>query len=276
MSEVTARAAGFLRTHARLLERRLFAHQFEQEGAEAVVEALRAYRNEDGGFGQALEPDIRAPQSQPICVELALKDLGDCGTRDEELIAGACDFLEGLGGPAVSPALPSALEYPHAGHWEIVEWSLEPGLNPTAGIAGQLHALGFEHPWRERATEWCLDRLQGETIKSAHTIRSVLTLLGNLPDQKAEFDRIAAQLNSAEWFQMEVPVKSYTMTPLHFQEVEFENAIIEAHLNDLVSNQQEDGGWPIHWKAPGETAVREWRGRWTLDALRALLRHGRI
>lgn len=63
---VLARAAAFLRTRARLLERRLFELQFDGGSPQAAVEALLAYRNPDGGFGHALEPDLRVSTSQPI------------------------------------------------------------------------------------------------------------------------------------------------------------------------------------------------------------------
>ena len=53
----------FLWTHARLLERRIFEHRFQDGSAEAVERAIDAYRNADGDFGQALEPDCRTPHS---------------------------------------------------------------------------------------------------------------------------------------------------------------------------------------------------------------------
>jgi hypothetical protein len=59
------RADEFLWTRARLLERRIFEHRFRDGSAEAVERAVDAYRNADGGFGQALEPDCRTPHSQP-------------------------------------------------------------------------------------------------------------------------------------------------------------------------------------------------------------------
>ena len=59
-------AARFLESTARVLERRVFDHRFEGADPGPVLHALKAYRNDDGGFGHALEPDIRDPASQPI------------------------------------------------------------------------------------------------------------------------------------------------------------------------------------------------------------------
>ena len=79
MTDLVA-AAQFIAGYARLLERRRFGY-FEGDGSsEAVVRALDAYRNADGGIGH-LEPDIRTPASQPTCVLYALEILHEVGGR---------------------------------------------------------------------------------------------------------------------------------------------------------------------------------------------------
>ena len=60
-----AAAETFIWSAARLVDRHRYALLFADGPAEPVVDALRGYRNEDGGFGHALEPDLRAPSSQP-------------------------------------------------------------------------------------------------------------------------------------------------------------------------------------------------------------------
>ena len=79
--------------NARLLERSLFAHLFGRGSSQAILSALRAYRNLDGGFGHALEPDVRAPDSMPLHTELALRALNAAGVLDPDLALGSCDFL---------------------------------------------------------------------------------------------------------------------------------------------------------------------------------------
>ena len=59
-------ARTFIAAHGRLLDRSRFAMLVDGEPAEPVLRALAAYANDDGGFGRALEPDIRDPASQPI------------------------------------------------------------------------------------------------------------------------------------------------------------------------------------------------------------------
>jgi hypothetical protein len=50
---------------ARLLDCRRFELLFEGADAEPVLDAVRAYRYPDGGYGHGLEPDLGAPESQP-------------------------------------------------------------------------------------------------------------------------------------------------------------------------------------------------------------------
>ena len=56
----------------------------------------------------------------------------------------------------------------------------------------------------------------------------------------------------------------------------FTGAQIDAHLDRLQKNQQDDGGWPITWDPPSEAARCEWRGIVTLGALRTLTSYGRL
>jgi hypothetical protein len=67
-----ARARDHIYRDGRLLERRLFAALFENGPADAVVDCLRGYQNEDGGFGQALDVTKRLRGA-----EWFLEDAGD-------------------------------------------------------------------------------------------------------------------------------------------------------------------------------------------------------
>ena len=60
---------------------------------ERVVEALRGYRNPDGGFGHALEPDLRCPSGQPAPTLYALEILNEAGTADGELARDARGWI---------------------------------------------------------------------------------------------------------------------------------------------------------------------------------------
>src|SRR5207248_1002896 len=112
-------ARQFIVREGRVLEQRLAATLFDGAPATAVVDALRAYRNDDGGFGHGLEPDKRCPLSQPLDVEVAFRTLTQAGTTDAELVERACDFLDAHAAPdgAVPLVFPSIADYPRAEHW---------------------------------------------------------------------------------------------------------------------------------------------------------------
>ena len=122
MDDAFAAGDGFLLNEARLIERRLFATCFLGASPSGVVNALRGYQNEDGGFGQALEPDTRCPASLPIYVETAFKALATAGTVDGSMVRAACEFLarsaaEAGASGAVAPASPIIESFPRAAHW---------------------------------------------------------------------------------------------------------------------------------------------------------------
>src|SRR6516165_2453596 len=94
------RGAEFIWRNARLLERTLFAREFLCSPRAAVINALIAYRNTDGGFGNALEPDVRAPHSMPLHCEQAMYVLREADIRDPQLAMGVCDYLLSVAEPS--------------------------------------------------------------------------------------------------------------------------------------------------------------------------------
>ncbi len=285
MNDPITRAREFLFSEARLLERLLFAVIFEDASPQAVGNLINGYQNPDGGLGHALEPDVRCPESQPLFVEAGLKALHHAGLRDLAIALPMCQFLETVSDAAglVPPILENALRSPHAAHWSSAG---VPDLNPTAGICGLLHYQSLEHPWLARATRTCCELLLQDPALEAHTLRSAAFLAEYLPDRPTAdllAEKIAAALPKASFFIPHAPVNTYGLTPLHFANSPtsqwrriFTDDQIEGHLDDLMSRQQEDGGWPISWNPPGEASRCEWRGVWTLEALLTLAAYGRI
>jgi len=290
MDDIFAAGDTFLLNHARPLERRLFATCFLGQPATHVIDALRGYQNDDGGFGHALEPDKRCPASLPIDVEAAFQALAAAGSVDTEMVNRACDFLArtaadaGADG-AVPLAFPVIEAFPRAAHWS--EWTYQPGLNPTAGLVGLLYQLGVDHPWREAGAAYCWSKLEsGEVPSDAHALSETLIFLEQVPDRERA-DRIAAALAAnlagIAMFHLEPDAEGYGLSPLSIAPRAdsrwrslFTGAQIDAHLDRLMKAQQDDGGWPISWEPPSEAALYEWRGVVTLGALRTLTSYGRI
>jgi hypothetical protein len=281
-----AAAREFIYRDARLLERRLFQALFEGGERSAVIAVLRGYQNDDGGFGHALEPDKRAPDSQPLDIAFATETLDLVDAVDEKAITRACDFLYAISGitGAVPVVLPTIAAYPRADHWG--DGRFAPGLNPTARIAGYLHKHDIRHPWREAATSYCLEEIERTPLDDAHTIRDVLYLLDSLPNLDVAnrlLPPVCAALRDARYFRADASDTAYGLTPLAFAgdpdsrwRQLFTNKEIDTHLDRLEHDQQDDGGWPLSWQPPSDAARFEWRGFETVQALRLLVAYGRV
>ena len=285
MTNIFTRAETFIWSNARLLERRLFAYHFRGGSRQAVLAALRAYQNEDGGFGQALEPDIRCPDSQPVPVQHALEILDAVGL-DAEIVRGACDFLTTIttaeGG--VPFVLPTARAYPHAPWWNTDD-DPPASLNPTAAIVGLLHKLGVDHPWMKPATAYCWERIVALQPSEMHELGVVITFLRYIPDRRRaerELERLGQQL-VASGLVADISATDYVRKPLDWAPTPdhplrplFDEATIQANLDVLIAAQQEDGGWSITWPPLSPGCELEWRGWVTLAALQTLRANGRL
>ncbi|MBW3622675.1 MAG: hypothetical protein KY468_04615 [Armatimonadetes bacterium] len=277
------RAEEFLWRNARLLERQLFAFHFKDGPREPVMQVLLAYRNADGGFGNALEPDIRCPDSQPVPTQHALEILDEIGW-DDRIVRGVCDYLvtittEEGGVPFV---LPSVMGYPRAPWWQT-EANPPASLNPTAALAGLLHKHGVEHPWLSGATDFCWKALENFDLAEPHALKTALVFLQYAPDrERAETEMRRVKEILVESGQIaDVHAEGYVFKPLDWSPAPespchslFNPTQIAAALDELLTRQREDGGWPIAWPAVGAGAEMEWRGWVTLSALKTLHAYG--
>ena len=276
-------ARRFLYAEGRLLERRMFGVLFDGAAPGTVVDALRGYRNPDGGFGHGLEPDKRVPDSQPLDVEVAFAAMDAAGRPDRDLVLGACGFLERLG-PGVGLLTEAYRGYPRAPH--MADWALAPDVNPTGGLAAMLWKWDVDHPWREAATAFCWQQIDAGLPEDAHGFGEMLSFLARVPDREragAVAARARGQLAALRMFRLDPSAPGYGVTPLHYAPVPdsrwiglFEPSVIDAHLDDLAAAQRDDGGWPISWETIGPAAEADCRGAETLRALRTLRAFGRL
>ena len=110
MSHDIEAARRFIHANGRLIDRHRLSVMLDGAPIEPLLTALRAYRNPDGGFGHALEPDVRCPGSQPAAPLQALEVLVDAGAYDEPMVADAVDWVGAIAAPdgGVPTVLPSA------------------------------------------------------------------------------------------------------------------------------------------------------------------------
>lgn len=284
-------AQDFIWKNARLLDRRIFVYLFANPAdrptaRQAVVTALKAYQNPDGGFGSGLEADIRGPDSQPVAVDFALGVLDLAGALEDpvtiqEVILPACAFLQKVSTPAggVPTVLEAANRYPHAPWWEVTA-PLPATLNPTAGIAGKLLKHGIRHPWLTAAEAFCWREIPSFHSEAYHDLMPVIEFLECTPDRaraEIELNRIAGIIRKPGVVELDPQAGGYVKLPLDWAPTPdstcrrlFEDATLRHHLADLEAKQLPDGGWPINWDALSPAVALEWRGWVTILALHTL------
>ncbi|MGY1544991.1 hypothetical protein [Streptomyces sp. MN6] len=300
-----ARAERFVWLTARVLEQRLFAHHFRDGAAGPVETALEAYRNDDGGYGHALEPALRGPASHPAHTARALHVLDAVGRCDARRAEDVCRYLTSVSTaegalPAVLPAVRPAGSGEGAAR-------LPGALSATAPVTGLLHRNEVWHPWLFRATDFC--RRAVESLEAAHpedVEAAVLFLdharaeaaaerLGRLVRRKGlvvlDPDGPGARpaapgtqpsaLADAPRHTPGAPRSphDYARTPGSLARAWFTDAEMERSLDALAAGQQTDGGWPARplpgAVEPTPVARLEARSLATIEALRTLAAYGR-
>lgn len=293
-------ARTFLMEQARPLEAARFQFHFEGASADAVLAELGPYQDMDGGFGHALEPDLRAPESSAIATSVAFQILREIGAEGDRRLAGQAlryllaAFDRRLGGWRIVP--PSTDASPHAPWWQqagrVHDYD-QFGLNPNAELLGVLHVR------RDEVADEVLERVAAGVLAclavpgdlEMHDLLCCLRLdrTPDLPPQLAEavrgkiVDSLPGVLgrDRAAW-------EAYSLRPLQVVDTPdspFLPGLEEAVQDNLdyeIETQEPDGSWLPRWSWGDSypevwpVARREWAGVLTLGTLRTLQRFGRV
>ncbi|TMR22973.1 hypothetical protein ETD86_09525 [Nonomuraea turkmeniaca] len=281
--DVLDRAETYLQLHGRLIDRLRFAALFRGGSRERVLDVLRCYQNTDGGFGHALEPDLRGAGSQPEPVEIAFWILDELAAFDSPMVLAACDYLSGIttGDGGVPFVLPSVRDDPRGPWWQTDDDP--PGnLVPTASLAGLLHKHAISHPWLATATGFCWSRIAAVQETSPYEARAIVTFLNLVPDREwaeAEFARLREAILATVALDPDTPGEAHF--PLDFAPEPlrlplFTQGVLDAHLDALVAAQSTDGGWSPNFPIWTPLVKHEWSGYLTVHQLKTLRAYGRL
>ncbi len=301
------RAEHFVWLTARVLEQRLFAHHFLNGGVDPVDTALGAYRNEDGGYGHALEPDLRGPVSQPLHTGHALRVLDAIGRCGGQRVERVCRYLTAVStADGALPAIhPGQRGYPAAPYLPVVD-DPPSELLTTGPVVGLLNRNAVWHAWLFRATDFCWDAVDSLDKSHPYEIQAAVAFLDSAQDRpraEAAAARLGRLVREQRLAALEpdrpdayplapgyLPGEQhfphdYAKTPSSLARAWFTDAEMARSLDHLADAQQEDGGWPIlpHSCARGWYPRRAWapvisletRPMVTVEALRILRAHGR-
>ncbi len=270
-------AARFFTEHGRDIDRELFRFHFGEGTQESLLSVLGRYQNADGGFGHGLEPDISASVSNPFATELALLYCIEAGVPiGVSLLRRAVEYLEDTqyedGSWRFSPAVYEADLAPWFAGWT---W---PNLNPTCTIAGLLRHLGLGSVRLHERVGQLFEQLARPADLLSDEIYAVRPYAYYFDADGAGKETELYRAGVLWWLirQHETGRVAdgshffvYARTPDAPVARHIPKAIIDAELDRLASEQQDDGGWPSPY---GD----HWRGAITIGALLVLRAYGRL
>ncbi|MFI7638277.1 hypothetical protein [Nonomuraea sp. NPDC049400] len=279
--DVIDRAERYLQLHGRLIDRLRFEALFRGGPPERVLDVLRCYQNADGGFGNALEPDLRGAGSQPEPVEVAFWILDELDAFDSPMVAAACDYLARVSAPdgGVPFVLPSVRDTLHAPWWETSD-SPPGSLIPTASIAGLLHKHGSTHPWLAAATDFCWSRIAALEEVGPYEARAIVTFLDLVTERdraEAEFARLRGAILATVSF--DVHETGHVHFPLDFAPEPlrlplFTRDVLDHHLTAYMDTQFDDDKWGLNWLIWTPVVEHEWGGYLAVHRLKTLRAYG--
>lgn len=280
----------FVASNARLLDRRRMELAVGAGDPEATLTVLAGYRNADGGFGWALEPDSRAPASQPVAALHALEVFEEVAPLTSPLTVELLGWLDAIAvdSGALPFARPARASAGSAPMWASADTE-SPSLHMTAVVLSIAHRVARHdpeaaaHPWLRRATDWATREIAAlDAPTHAIEFRYVLQLLDAL-GARDELERLGAHIPADGKMPVTGGKPGEAMRPLDFApepgrpiRALFDPRTIEADLDRLEAGQHDDGGWDVDWKHWSPAGGLEWRGWATVRAVRILRANGRI
>ncbi|MFB9905542.1 hypothetical protein [Allokutzneria oryzae] len=285
-----AAATAFMAGHARVLDRRRFELLLGGGDPAAVLAALDAYRNPDGGYGWGLEPDLRSPESQPGAALHAFEALGDVAPVRAPQAVALCDWLASVSQPdgGLPFALPLTATAATAPWWQ----NAEPGssLQITSVTAAEALRVAAHdpavaaHPWLDRAVRYCFDAIGRIDERPfayilAFAIRFLDAVHERYPAEAADLlSSLASYVPADGRVHVDGGTEHESLHPLDISPRSglpsrslFTPEVIAADRERLARLQQDDGGWVVDYAKISPAGVLDWRGFATVRAVEVLL-----
>ena len=301
------RARAFIYRNSRPLDIARWKYHFEGGGKDAVLTALDAYQNEDGGFGHALEPDCWNPNSSPIQTWTATEILREIDFTDNAhpVITGILRYLKNtqdFNSHYWYANVKTNNDFPHAPWWGYSEKSEHRlnSYNPTACLAGFIIRFADKNSGIYKTgcsiAKESFDFYMGQgLLNDMHSALCYIRLLQYCEDAKANnvFDITALKAklhdqvkhsitqNTVDW------ETSYICKPSQFfssnDSVFYldNKGIADYECEYIAKTQLADGSWNIPWgwnAYPEEWAMAKnwWQGNGAILNMMYLRGMGRL
>lgn len=283
-------------SNARILDRQRFEALVNDSDVAryGIIQGLDAYRNTDGGYGWGLEPDLRAPESQPAAAQHMLEAVADAAPLTSGHTVALFDWLESVTLPdgGLPFALPISDPVACAPFWAQANPE-ESSLQITAAVATQAHRAARtdvsleDHPWLVAATRYCFDAIrQIDETPFAYVLSFALQLLDITSDSMPEAHELLDHLScfvpkngalqvvgGAEGEMLRL--LDYAPEPGRPLRNLLDSAAVSDDLDRLEHAQLSDGGWPVDFTSYSDAATLEWRAYVTVNSIAVLRRNSR-
>lgn len=290
----------YIMNSARELDKRLYNLYFHKGSEEELLEEIKNYQNEDGGFGHGIESDFWMPQSTPMATTVGFQYLNNISFEKSKLIVKkAINYLEKTYNTDRNgwfAANSKINDYPHAPWWNFDIKTNQTVIdnywgNPSAEIIGYLHKYKefVEKLDVEKLIITAVDNIKDRNeFESFHEIYCYISLYKNIDaeikrkikDKITEAVTELVETDRSKWI-------DYTSKPLDFitdQNME-QFGIKDKHINEnidyLIENLENSGRVNPNWEwgtypDAWEKAKNNWTGTLTVKALILLDKFGRI
>ncbi|MFW6119438.1 MAG: hypothetical protein ACOC80_00830 [Petrotogales bacterium] len=301
LSEKTfSRSVDFIRNNARSLEKSYLENIFFKGDNQSVISEIEKFQNKDGGFGNAIEPDLRMPFSSPISTSVGVRYLNEFDKNEKALkmIKAAITYLEGTFNKERNGwfALDRRInDYPHAPWWHYDEKKEQTIIdenwgNPSAEIIAYLfkYVQYVDKLNVEKLVDIAIKNIVNKVeFNSENEIFCYLKLVEVLNDKNEQLkskltDAIEQVIvyDSSRW-------NEYVPQPVDFlespkkQRFSIPDKKINENLDFIIELLENQGKIEPPWgrsfySKEMEPAYKEWQGILTLKALTVLKRYGRL
>jgi len=257
----------FIFSNGRLLERKFFSFFFENGDKDAVVKALLAYQNLDGGFGNGIEPDLLCPDSTAIGAETAMYYIDLLDYVDNEMTDQLFNWIikEQNGEGYINHPPKNMYNYP------FQEWWSGPDDLRIFALSGFLKKWGLKDVdfFKKVKNFYTHSSLPEEFTFYEYPYFIYLKYLGESSEEQKMLHNIINQLSSI----FEKNKEHYPLFGRHWYHAldMVDKKEIENEAENFFSGLKDDGGLKIIYQN-----LPWWRPIWTLDGLILLKKSGTI
>lgn len=256
----------WMQRNARPLELARWEYLFDGGSRERVIQYLASYQNEDGGFGNGLEPDFWMPDSSAIATWSACQQLIEVNaTKDEKIVRNLVNYLllsYNREAELWLTVTPEHNLYPHAPHWQYTKdvqsaWMYNPSVELAAYLIHWSNEESEANKLGWQVIEKAFTYLQQAEDMGFYEINNYQKAANLLQDKMGDSKKVLAKIHQlAERAMNKLPDtwgKSYGALPLdliHNQEDllyhQYRN-LVEENIVYLHKTITTEGVWNPSW-----------------------------